>query len=205
MLPSLPIILIGILYLATPAFAVTTLANPLGTTDIPALLGRIISAGLGIIGSLALLMFIYGGFRWLLSGGDSKAIQAGKDTVVWAVIGLVVVFVAYAAVGFIINALTNGGTSNESSNESAGEEGAICCVSGAMRFDLRNRENCASNAGIWMITGDCDTSTKEEPIWGSEGEEGVCCMGGSSRRPDLDRVNCAAGGGRWSITGECAY
>lgn len=83
------------------------LQNPLGTvTDIPTILGRTLRAFFGILGSLALLMFIYGGFTWLTSGGAAEKIQKGKDTMVWAVLGIAIVFAAFAIVTFVINALT---------------------------------------------------------------------------------------------------
>ena len=96
-------------FLATPALAVT-LFDPLGGASIPELIGRVIKAALGLSGSVALLMFIYGGFRWLTSGGSTKGIEAGKKTITWAVIGLVTIFAAYLAVDLIIRAITSGTT-----------------------------------------------------------------------------------------------
>jgi hypothetical protein len=86
------------------------LENPLGTASIPTLIGRVISAGLGITGSLALLMFIYGGFIWMTSGGEKERITKGRKTLTWAVIGLVAIFGAYIAVNTIITAITSGTT-----------------------------------------------------------------------------------------------
>ncbi|MEA3272761.1 MAG: pilin, partial [Patescibacteria group bacterium] len=52
--------------------------TPLGDISIPELIGKIIKAVLGIVGSIALLMFIYGGFLWLMSGGNEKNITKGR-------------------------------------------------------------------------------------------------------------------------------
>lgn len=82
---------------------IPALENPLGTTSVPQLLGRVINAFLGITGSLALLLFIYGGFLWLTSGGNEDSIKKGKATIVWAVLGLVIIFGAYALVNFVIS------------------------------------------------------------------------------------------------------
>ena len=92
-----------------PAHAVV-LDDPLGGVSIPVLIGRVISAGLGITGSLALLMFIYGGFIWMTSGGDKERVTKGRKTLTWAVIGLLVIFGAYIAVNTIITAITTGTT-----------------------------------------------------------------------------------------------
>ena len=50
--------------------------NPLGNEDEDAnvniLIGRVINAALGVVGSLALLMFVYGGFTWMLAAGNNE-------------------------------------------------------------------------------------------------------------------------------------
>lgn len=78
----------------------TQLANPLGTTDIPALAGTIINTVLGVVGSLALLMIIYGGFTWMTAAGNQEAVKKGRDILIWAFIGIVIIFSAYALVKF---------------------------------------------------------------------------------------------------------
>ncbi len=83
------------------------LENPLGKgQDNPSvLIGKVINAVLGIVGSLALVMFIYGGFTWMLAAGNKERVQKGKDVLVWAVIGLVVIFSAYALVRLVFRGL----------------------------------------------------------------------------------------------------
>lgn len=61
---------------------------------------------LGIVGSLALLMFVYGGFTWLTSGGEPGKIDAGKKILINSVIGIAITFFAYIIVVFVVNALT---------------------------------------------------------------------------------------------------
>lgn len=82
-----------------------SLPNPLGITSVPVLIGRIIKGALGIVGSLALLMFVYGGFVWMLSGGNSEKVQTGRKTLVWAAIGLAVIFTSFILVDKIISTL----------------------------------------------------------------------------------------------------
>lgn len=91
-----------------------SLEDPLKTDDIttdvaedpiPVLAGRIIKTILGIVGVLALLMFIYGGILWMTSGGSAEKIKKGKDTIVWAVIGLAFIFFSYTILEFILKAL----------------------------------------------------------------------------------------------------
>jgi len=75
---------------------------PKDQTTIPTLLGRVINAILGIVGSLALVMFIYGGIIWMTSSGNAEQVTKGKNIVIWATIGLVVIFSAYALVSFVL-------------------------------------------------------------------------------------------------------
>jgi len=87
------------------------LTNPLaGIAETPEeLIGQVINGILGIIGSLALAMFIYGGLTWMLAAGESGKVQKGKDILMWAVIGLVIIFSAYAMVSFVIKGIAGGG------------------------------------------------------------------------------------------------
>lgn len=85
-----------------------TLINPLNTTDPRAIIANIIQAILSIIGSLALLMFVYGGFLWITSFGESKRIERGKTIIVWAVAGLALIASAYVVVNAVMLGLTTG-------------------------------------------------------------------------------------------------
>ncbi len=92
---------------ATKKTQAVTLPNPLGegNDDPNILIGKVINAVLGIVGSLALVMFIYGGFTWMLAAGNQEKVQKGKDILIWATIGLIVIFSAYALVKFIFTGL----------------------------------------------------------------------------------------------------
>ena len=80
-----------------------TLTNPLGSISTPqALIGRIISAILGVVGSIALLLFVYGGLIWMTSSGSPDKVKKGRDTLLWAAIGLVVIFSAYGLTRYLL-------------------------------------------------------------------------------------------------------
>jgi hypothetical protein len=55
-----------------------------------------------VVGTVAVLILIMGGIRYITSTGDAKRIQAAKDTILYAVIGLIVVILARAIVGFVV-------------------------------------------------------------------------------------------------------
>ena len=79
------------------------LDNPLGADVTPqTFIGGIIRAILGIVGSLALVMFIYGGFIWMTAAGNAEQVARGRNILVWATIGLIVIFTSYALVRFVL-------------------------------------------------------------------------------------------------------
>lgn len=84
----------------------SALRNPLGTNDPNELVGRIIKNVLGIVGSLALLMFVVGGLMWMLSAGSEQRVKKGKDILTWASLGLVIIFTSYAILKFVFEVLT---------------------------------------------------------------------------------------------------
>ncbi len=66
---------------------------------------RITSIALYVIGAVSVIMLIWGGLRYILSGGDSKKITDAKNTVLYAIIGLIISFLAYAIIRFVLNAI----------------------------------------------------------------------------------------------------
>lgn len=64
----------------------------------------IITTMLFIVGILAVIMIIYGGIRYVTAHGDKTQVASAKDTVVYAVVGLVVAIVAYALVDWVVKA-----------------------------------------------------------------------------------------------------
>lgn len=89
------------------------LINPLGETDPRLLIGRLIQAVLSIVGSIALLMFVYGGVLWITSMGESQRVEKGKKILVWAVLGLAMIAASYVVVNAVILALTTGSVNGD--------------------------------------------------------------------------------------------
>ena len=86
----------------TSTSGATCLSNPLGVNTPQALIGKIINAVLGVVGSLALLMFVYGGLVWMTSSGNPEKIKQGRGIIVWAAIGLAIIFSSYALTRILI-------------------------------------------------------------------------------------------------------
>lgn len=61
-----------------------------------------------IIGAISVIMLIIGGIRYVVSGGDSGAVTSAKNTILYAIVGIVVALLAYAVVNFVLGAFAEG-------------------------------------------------------------------------------------------------
>ena len=80
------------------------LCDAAGTDKLPDLVKNIVNLLLTILGFIAVIMIIIGGIRYTTSNGDPANTKAAKDTVLYAVVGLVVAILAYAIVNFVVGA-----------------------------------------------------------------------------------------------------
>ena len=96
--------------IATQAKEKAEVLNPLNLKGVPDLFGRLVRIVMGVIGSIAFAMFIYGGFTWMIgtttvAGGAMKAdVNKAKGILVWSSLGLLVILSSYAIVKFIFEA-----------------------------------------------------------------------------------------------------
>lgn len=93
------------LFIFTPG-AATEVELP--AAPLPILILGIVNTALIIAAVTALAFLVYGGFRYITSRGDEGDIEAAKNTIVYAVVGLVVLGVAAALVNFVILSVTGG-------------------------------------------------------------------------------------------------
>lgn len=75
-------------------------ANDSGLGDIAAKVVNFLSLVVGII---AVIMIIVGGFRYITSGGESGNVSGAKNTLIYAIVGLVIVALAQFIVHFVLN------------------------------------------------------------------------------------------------------
>lgn len=88
-------------------------AGPGGTSDCSAtgvsnssigtLAANIVKIFSIIVGAISVIMIIYGGFRYITSGGDSGRVGNAKNTLIYAIVGLIVVALAQLIVHFVLN------------------------------------------------------------------------------------------------------
>lgn len=197
---------------AAPAFAALIPSECLGAADVKScglqsLVNVFVLAAnfiVGISGSLAFIFFIYGGFRWLASGGSPEKIKEGKTIVTNAVIGLVIIFGARAGVDFVQVAITKGGNApivgnsckptSPSADKSIqpryfqfNEDGPKC---------IGSCGELASASGLGYECGQPSVGATCVPNLCEGGANNVCCIKGTSAP-----AATGAGNGQCSCTG----
>lgn len=97
-----------LLFLLVPIFSFAEdvdISNPFDTTDVQTIITNVLSAIFGIAGTIATAMIVYAGILYTTSGGDQKKLDAAKNTLTYAIVGLLVIGLSYAIVNFIIGAI----------------------------------------------------------------------------------------------------
>ncbi len=158
---------IASLILANHALADVTLkgagpaANiPSGETGVATIVGNIIKGVLGFAGAVMLLLFIYGGILWLTSAGSSEKIERGKNTLVWAIIGFIVMIGSYVATDFVITALVGSAPATPAPASapppsSPPPTNPTGCLSGA----AKNANGCCEEFSAYADGSNCSSAT----------------------------------------------
>lgn len=77
--------------------------------SLPAIIGKTVSAVLGILGTIFLLIIVVAGIRWMTAAGNDEQVTKARSMIIAAFLGLLVVFLAYAlvqTVGYIITSMS---------------------------------------------------------------------------------------------------
>lgn len=83
-----------------------------GTGDFGLLLTQVVNYFIGIVGLIAVLMLVIGAYYYLTSGGDEQKVEKGKQTIVYAIIALVIIAISFALVFTLTNTLRSFGSSD---------------------------------------------------------------------------------------------
>ncbi len=79
--------------------------NKQGIINVQDLVGKGLTVVLGVMGSLTLAAFVFGGYMWLTSAGNDEKVRKGTDTLMYSTIGLFIIFGAYAILNTILKGL----------------------------------------------------------------------------------------------------
>lgn len=79
----------------------------LGTKDLRAGVMGIVNALLGFLGIIAIVIILWGGFRWMTSAGNEEKVGEAKKVITAGIIGLIIIFISYAIAAFVIKELVS--------------------------------------------------------------------------------------------------
>jgi hypothetical protein len=91
---------------------VTTSCNSGGITDqqaqqkINEIIRNVINLFSLVVGVVSVIMIIFGGLRYIISGGDSSNVGSAKSTIIYAIVGIIVVALAQFIVRFVLTKIT---------------------------------------------------------------------------------------------------
>ena len=77
----------------------------LGDADLTSSIARIIRTVMGFLGIVAVVIILFGGFKWMTSGGSEDKVGESKKLIISGIIGLVIVLSSYAIATFVITNL----------------------------------------------------------------------------------------------------
>lgn len=87
------------------ALDVSTVSGISTKTDMHQLISDITAWITGIVGAIAILMLIYGGLRYVISAGNDDDIEKAKNIIMYAIIGIIVILIAFVVVKTVNDAL----------------------------------------------------------------------------------------------------
>ena len=84
----------------------------LGGQDVRTTIAYIIRVAMGLLGIVAVVIILIGGFTWMTAGGNDEQVGKAKKWIFSGIIGLAIILSAYALASFVLGSLTNATTGN---------------------------------------------------------------------------------------------
>jgi len=104
-----------------------------GTDDaLPVTIVNILNAIIGVAGLVAVIFIIIGSVQYMTSSGDSAKTKKGKDTILYACIGLIICVLSFAIVNFVISNIIKDNPSNHTTSTS--------CINAGFNWDSANNK-----------------------------------------------------------------
>lgn len=113
----------------------------LGTSDLKETAFNIIRWALGLLGLVAVILLLYGGYVWMTAAGREERVKRAKRIIINALIGLVIILLSWAIVSFVLSVaeeVTGGGSGCVDGEE----QGCYDCVGGDWVYDPNNGPQC---------------------------------------------------------------
>jgi len=88
------------------ALLLTTLPG-VNNANLPDVIANIIRIILGFLGIVAVVIVLFGGFKWMTAGGNDDKVTEAKQLIIQGIIGMVIIFSAFAIASFVVNSISS--------------------------------------------------------------------------------------------------
>ena len=138
---------------AATAFSIESVGSQvgLGNADLKETVLNVIRWALGIVSLLAVAYVIYGGFLWLTAAGNEQRVEKAKQVILQAVIGIVIILLAWAIVFFVARTLNQVTDNTKDTGTTTGCTDINNCNTGGptSTFDITAVNTCSSPPDSW--------------------------------------------------------
>jgi hypothetical protein len=80
----------------------------LGTQDIRDTIALTINVAMGFLGTIAVVIILYGGFKWMTSGGEQGKVDEARKLIIAGIVGLAIILASWAIANFVVGTLLKG-------------------------------------------------------------------------------------------------
>jgi hypothetical protein len=162
-------------------------------TPVPELIGNIIGTALSMISVVFFILAIYGGFRMMFARGKDDEFSKGKDILIHAIIGMIVILASYAITQFVFGSVKSGG-GNGGGGGAPVDDGTPADKNGKEPGSVALGETCTATAdcagaGLTCTGGVCTSPTGAPSLVAQcLTVEGACVTGAMD--PSTNAVDC---------------
>lgn len=145
--------------------------------DVPTIIGNVVGAALSLVSVLFFILMIYGGVRWMLARGHEDEARKALDTIIGAIIGILIILGAYAITRFILEA-PGAGSSGGGGGTTQEQQVGSCTPDPAVDDDDIGTDldpKCMA-LNIGLVVGDEAGNTQKCAAAEINGVKGVCVV-----------------------------
>ncbi|OGG86575.1 hypothetical protein A3B87_01985 [Candidatus Kuenenbacteria bacterium RIFCSPHIGHO2_02_FULL_39_13] len=131
--------------------------SPFKKAELPTIVGGILYGVLGFLGVACLLLIIYSGIKWTMAGGNEEIVTSARQTIKYAIIGVIVILGAYALSIYILNQVLVVTEPTMTQDVTGGQRGGVTCETNAdclKDFECINRKCVPAIIGLMGCCSD---------------------------------------------------
>ena len=188
----------SIVFGADDTYGLKATAGAAGLTkygpDLPALIGNVIGTMLSLVSVIFFALMIYGGIKWMISRGNEDQSKKALDTIIAAIIGIIIVLASYAITTFVFSSVgsaAGGGGITTQAQDTKKADGSACtlatqCTSGVCTSGVcvvAVDVNSCTNGGTVCPTGQTCNTVSQECLLDSQvdcTQPGLSCPSGKT-------------------------